>query len=58
MLMDPQPSQQHVGLDHALWQRQVEVVRPKARLIKYVSPLYYANLSVKLIDKTDKFKWE
>ena len=31
MLMDPHPSQQHVGLHHAVWQLQQEVTRLKAR---------------------------
>ena len=31
MLMDPHPSQQHVGLHYAVWQLQQEVTRPKAR---------------------------
>ena len=32
MLMDPHPSQQHVGLQHAVYQLQQEVSRHKARL--------------------------
>ena len=35
--MDPQPSQQHAGLHHAVWQQQQEVTRPKARF-KPTSP--------------------
>ena len=31
MLMDPHPSQQHACLQHAVWQPQQEVTRPKAR---------------------------
>ena len=31
MLMDPHPSQQHAGLQHAVWQLQQEVTKSKAR---------------------------
>ena len=31
MLMDPHPSQQHIGLHYAVWQPQQEVTRPKPR---------------------------
>ena len=31
MLMDPHPSQEHVGLQYAVWQLQQEVTRPRAR---------------------------
>ena len=37
MLMDPHPSQQHVGIQHAVLQLQQEVTRPKARF-KPTSP--------------------
>ena len=31
MLMDPHPTQQHAGLQHAVWQLQQEVTRPNAK---------------------------
>ena len=31
MLMDPDPSQQHAGFQHAVWQLPQKVTRPKAR---------------------------
>ena len=37
MLMDPNPSQQHAGLHHAVWQPQQEVTWPKARFKSILS---------------------